>query len=75
MYLAYEDDRDKNRDQEPALAKLSSLENVCSSLRKLSLQERFIDCGGLEVVAKWLHKMPDGTYPNVMICRDLMQTL
>ena len=75
MYLDYEDDRNKNRNQEPALSKLSDLESVCSSLRKLSLQERFIDFGGLEVVTKWLQKMPDGTYPNVMICRDLMQTL
>lgn len=54
MYEAYELDRECNRRNEAALNKLMDLDSVCSSLRKLSLQERFIDHGGIHVVAKWL---------------------
>lgn len=37
---------------------------VYETLRKLSIQEKFLELGGCRVLADWLYLLPDGTYPN-----------
>ena len=75
MFEAYEQDLQSIAKAEPALAKLACVEEVCSSLGRLTFQDSFIDCGGMDVVAKWLQPFKDGTYPNALVARPLIQCM
>jgi hypothetical protein len=51
------------------------LDSVSKELRKLSLQEKFIDLGGAHLLGRWLEPLPDNTYPNVAIVQEILQTI
>jgi len=76
MYKAYLDDTKANQLKQPALNKLNILQEVCRELKKISLQRAFLDLrDGCSVLAYWLEPLPDGTYPNIMIAREILNTL
>jgi hypothetical protein len=54
MIEAHEQDQLSIGKREPALAKLGCVEEVCSMMNRLTVHDRFIDCGGMDIVAKWL---------------------
>lgn len=37
---------------------------VYEALRKINIQEKFLDMGGARVLNEWLDLLPDNTYPN-----------
>jgi len=52
-----------------------ALDSVSRELKKLSVQEMFIEEEGCNVLALWLHSLPDGTYPNIKIASEVLATL
>lgn len=75
MLMCVTEDNQNNRDGKPALSKFTSLDQVCRELRKLHIQDKFIENGGLTVLAKWLEPLPDQTYPNQAVVKEILQTL
>ena len=67
MTEAVMSDNDANSKKKPALNKLLLLSQVTKELRRIPIQEEFLDYGGCEQLADWLYPLPDGTYPNVKI--------
>lgn len=73
MEQAYEEDIQCFRLKRPALHKLKLLPRVEEVLRKTSNQRAFIDLGntpdiqdtGLDILAKWLAKLPNGSLPSL----------
>lgn len=51
------------------------LDDVCRELRKLSIQERFMDNGGISVLGRWLEPLPDGTFPNINVVKEVLVTI
>lgn len=75
MTKAQEQDQLSIAKREPALAKLGCVEEACQLLSSPTFADRFVDCGGMEVVAKWLQPTTDGTYPNALVVRPLIQCM
>ncbi len=48
MHEAVDNDNIANANGKPALNKLMLLDQVCRDLRKLAIQEKFLDLGGLK---------------------------
>lgn len=67
MKQAYEQDNKSNQAGKPALKKLFMLDEVTKELRKRSIQDPFIDNGGIRALHSWLNPLPDSTSPNVRI--------
>jgi transcription factor SPN1 len=75
MAQAYHDDNKANSSGKPALNKLMSLDQVCRELKKLSIQEIFIDKKGCTLLGHWLEPLPDKTYPNILIVQEILNTV
>jgi hypothetical protein len=75
MLAAFHDDNEANEKSKPALQKLVSLDSVCRELKKLSVQEAFLDINGCTQLGNWLEPLPDGTYPNINIVREILNTI
>jgi len=48
---------------------------VYENLRKLNVQENFLEMGGCHVLAKWLDVLPDGTFPNFNLVNGLLNCI
>ena len=70
-----EQDKNSNLKGEPALAKLLILDEICRELRKLPVQDKFVEVGGTQMLARWLEPLPDTTYPNAQIVKEILQTI
>ena len=46
------------------MRKLLMAKEVYEALRKINIQESFLEQGGGRVLAEWLDMLPDGTFPN-----------
>ena len=75
MHQAYNEDRKANRLNKPALHKLMALDQVCRELRQLLVQTAFLDSDGCTQLGEWLEELPDGTYPNIAIVQDILNTV
>lgn len=64
MHMADILDKEAFSQKKPALRKLLMANEVYESLRKINVQERFLELGGCRVLADWLDMLPDGTFPN-----------
>jgi hypothetical protein len=79
MHEAVVADRLSNQQGKPALKRLMMANEVYSQLKKLGVQQNFLDNKGCQVLADWLDLMPDGTFPNsnlvegVLNCIDSLQ--
>jgi len=48
---------------------------VTKELRRIPIQENFIEKGGCEALANWLYPLPDGTFPNVKVVQEILQVV
>lgn len=54
MRDAVNEDNRANAEKRPALCKLMLLDKVTRDLRKIAVQEKFLDLGGLQWLGRWL---------------------
>jgi hypothetical protein len=73
--MAYINDQESLAGGRPALQKLLMLKEVSETLRKLSLQEKFLELGGCRVLANWLDLLPDGSYPNYNLSLGILNCI
>ena len=59
----------------PAIQKMILLDEITKELRKRSVQEPFMDNGGIRALGKWLTPYADGTCTNVRIHQEILQTI
>jgi len=64
MHMAFLSDRDNFKMGKPGLQKIMMAKEVYEALRKINIQEKFLDMGGARVLSEWLDLLPDNTYPN-----------
>jgi len=48
---------------------------VYENLRKLNVQENFLEMGGCQILVKWLDVLPDGTFPNFNLVNGLLNCI
>ena len=75
MKTAVQEDNEANSSRKPALNKLLQLERVTKELRRIPIQEYFIEFGGCSALADWLYPLPDGTYPNVKVVQEILHVI
>jgi transcription factor SPN1 len=75
MLDVVEQDNASNAKRKPALQKLLNLEHVTKELRRIPIQEYFIEKGGCEALANWLYPLPDGTFPSVKVVQEIMSVI
>jgi transcription factor SPN1 len=75
MRDAVNEDNKANQNGRPALSKLMLVDQVTKDLRKLSVQEKFLDIGGISMLGRWLEPLPDRTYPNINVAKEILNTL
>ena len=75
MLQTVEDDNKSNSQRKPALGKLLKLEEVTKQLRRIPIQETFIEEGGCDALANWLYPLPDGTFPNVKVVSEILSVI
>ncbi len=72
MINAYDADAEALEKGRPALAKLRLLTRVEEQTSKQSLQDSFIDAGGLGAIREWLRLLPDNSLPNLTLRTSLL---
>lgn len=72
MNKAYEMDNENNRKKRPAISKLVMIEEITKELRKKTLQDHFLDNGGMKSLGYWLSPLPDDTTPNVRVLQEIL---
>jgi len=75
MEQAYREDKDANRNKQPALAKLKLLPEVLSLFQKQYVRESYFDGGFLKQCKNWLTPLPDNTLPNMKIREGMLKSL
>ncbi|CDW71719.1 protein iws1 homolog [Stylonychia lemnae] len=75
MQRAYELDRECYRQGKPGLQKLMMAKEVYEQLRKINIQENFLEQGGCHVLGCWLDMLPDGTFPNFNLVNGLLNCI
>ena len=75
MLKAVETDIESIEKGEPGLAKLRLLARVEEQTSKQSLQDAFIDAGGLSAMREWLRLLPDNSLPNLTLRSSLLAIL
>lgn len=75
MRDAVNEDNQANLEGKPALSKLMLVDKITKDLRNLSVQEKFLDIGGISMLGRWLEPLPDKTYPNINVAKEILYTL
>ena len=75
MKEAADEDKRLNQAGQAAVNKLGLLKPVMIQLNKHDLQNSFIDCGILPVLAEWLSPLPDNSLPHITIRKELLKVL
>lgn len=70
MAACIEDDIESNKNNMPALKKLTYTPELLRKLKNLQVREKFLDIGGCKYMADWLTKLPDGSFP----CLNIIET-
>ena len=65
-------DIESNKNKKPAFLRLKLLDKIDTTLRKLNLQEDYLEKDGCQRLSDWLKPMPDNTYPNQKIILSIM---
>lgn len=63
MNFAAESDVESNKAGKPGTAKLRLAEKVISKLKNMRFAEQFLQFNGLNVINKFLARLPDGSWP------------
>jgi hypothetical protein len=72
MMNACDADAESLEKGQPGLAKLRLLPRVEEQTSKQSMQDSFIDAGGLGAVREWLRLLPDNSLPNLTLRSSLL---
>jgi transcription factor SPN1 len=77
MENAYEEDIISFKNKQPALNKLKLLPKVEDRLKRAGFQKAFIDSrtNGLEIISRWLKKLPNGVAPSLQLKRRLVDII
>lgn len=75
MVDAIEADWEANRSKKPALKRLMIQNEVFGQLKKIPVQNRFLEKQGCSVLANWLSRMPDGSYPNTGLVKGMLRCI
>lgn len=75
MRDAVNQDNQANLEGKPALSKLMLVDRITKELRNLSVQEKFLDIGGISMLGRWLEPLPDRTYPNLNVVKEILNML
>mmetsp|Transcript_44801 Transcript_44801/g.51769 ORF Transcript_44801/g.51769 Transcript_44801/m.51769 type:complete len:359 (-) Transcript_44801:212-1288(-) len=75
MEEAYDRDRLSNKQKKPALEKLKYINTLAQALKKNQVQEKFLNNQGLDMMSKWLEKMPDGSPPGQTLKKKLIEII
>jgi hypothetical protein len=65
MADAAEKDRIAIENKRPAVHKLLMARKVYDTLKKMPIQEKFIEDGGLSYLEDWLRPLNDEVFPNI----------
>jgi len=63
MRTAFRADLKSNKKGQPALEKLKLMPKVLKKLKNYKLAQIFLDSNGLDIIAEFLSKLPDGSLP------------
>ena len=72
MSLAYEQDQIAIRNKKPAIFRLKISRECYNQMKKLNVQEKFLELGGSKCVAQWLDMNVDGKFPNINLVEGLL---
>jgi len=75
MENAIEADVEKNKKGVPTFEKLLATEKVVSELKKTQFQEIFLQKEGCKLLAGWVSKLPDGTYPTINTLIEILELM
>ncbi|EAR97582.2 TFIIS helical bundle-like domain protein (macronuclear) [Tetrahymena thermophila SB210] len=59
--------------KKPALNKIKHIDEIISKLSKLGVQREFVQDKGIDYLADWLDKIPNGPEPSVTLRKKLLQ--
>lgn len=63
MNYAIESDIENNKQGKPGIAKLRILDKVITKLKNPAFAELFLDNDGLNIINKFISRLPDGSWP------------
>lgn len=63
MNFATESDIENNKKGKPGIAKLRLMEKVITKLKNPNFAEYFLEADGLNVINRFIRKLPDGSWP------------
>jgi transcription factor SPN1 len=75
MEEAFRLDLDCIERKQPALNKLRLLPEIEKALRKEYILGNFLDNDGLDVIEKWLRKLPDGSFPSQTLKKKMLELI
>ncbi|KAL4472031.1 hypothetical protein ABPG72_007080 [Tetrahymena utriculariae] len=61
------------QEKKPALNKIKYIDEIISKLSKLGVQKEFVQDKGIDYLADWLDKIPNGPEPSVTLRKKLLQ--
>lgn len=57
------------------MKKLLLLDEVTRELRRLPIQSCFLGQNGCQILEYWLRALPDGSFPNVSLVKELLNLI
>ena len=75
MTFASDTDCDNNRSGNPGLAKLRIVDKVITKLKSREFSELFLDKDGLNVINKFISKLPDGSWPLSNVRHSILKLI
>lgn len=75
MSFAIETDNENNKAGKPGIAKLRMVDKVITKLKSHSFASVFLDHSGLEIINKFINKLPDGSWPLSTVRGKLLSSI
>lgn len=75
MNFAAESDIESNKAGKPGTAKFRIADKVISKLKNLRFAEQFLHCNGLNVINKFLARLPDGSWPLSNVRQNILKMI